>query len=89
MMIRQGVPTLPSAAAAATTAAATTAATAAAAATANAAAKAASTTWRNKKLVWNPMALFVSLLTASQDDAEVTIQLMHIIRRTLVDIGQS
>ena len=82
MMIRQRVLTLPSAAAGATTTAAT-------AATANAAVKAAGTTWRNKKLVCNPMALFVSLLTASQDDTEVTIQLMHIICRSLSDIGQS
>jgi hypothetical protein len=88
MMIRQGVLTLPSATAAATTAAAT-AATATTAAAADAATKAAGTTWRNKKLVCNPMALFVSLLTASQDDAEVTIQLMHIICRILSDIGQS
>ncbi len=76
MMIRQGVLTLLSAAAAATTAAATAAAATAAAA-ANAAAKAAGTTWRNEKLVCNLMALFVSLLTASQDDAEVTIQLIR------------
>jgi hypothetical protein len=88
MMIRQGVLTLLSATTTATTAA-TTAATATAAATANTTAKATGTTWRNKKLVCNSMALFVSLLTASQDDAEVTIQLMLIICMTLSDIGKS
>jgi hypothetical protein len=86
-MIRQRVLTLPSAAAAATTA--TVATTATAATAADAATKAAGRIWRNEKLVCNPMALFVSLLTASQDDAEVTIQLMHIICRSLSDIGQS